>query len=117
MIKKELSKKAKMRRAFGITDVVIGFVFLVMILMSDGGIENNSRMMTVSWFLVWTGGLGILGARKFGITVASIVFYSLGILYNLSCIMLYPAHVVIATMLIVFLILVCVSLADKDSFK
>lgn len=117
MIKVKLNKKAKMRMAFGITTLIIGAIFLIMILTSDGGIENNSRMMAVSWLLFWSGGLGILGANKFGLTIASIVFYAIGILYNLSCVMLYPAHMVIAIMLIVFLVLICVSLADKASFK
>nr|DAE38071.1 MAG TPA: hypothetical protein [Bacteriophage sp.] len=111
-----LTKKAKMRLAFGITDLVIGVMFLALILTSKGGIENNSRMMCVSWLLVWAGGLGVLGTKKKGFTIAAIVFYVLGILYNLVCTMLYPAHIIIAAMLIIFLVLICISLSDKESF-
>lgn len=109
-------KYVKMRMAFGIVDMAIAIMFLAMILSSEGGIENNSRMMGVSWLLTWCGILQILGRHKKGFTIASIVFYSIGILYNLACVMYYPAHMVIVIFTTVFLILTSVSLADKASF-
>lgn len=106
----------KMRMGFGIADLTIGIMFLAMILTSDGGIENNSRMMGTSWFLIWCGMFSFLGKRKRWATITSIVFYSIGILYNISNSIYYPAHLLIALMMIVFLILTSISLAMKDSF-
>lgn len=106
----------KMRKAFGITDLVIGIMFFLMIISSDGGIENNSRMMMTSWFLIWCGILQMLGIHKRGFSIASIVFYSIGAIYNIFCILYYPAHLIIVIMMLVFLILTSVSMTDRTSF-
>lgn len=51
----KFNKKEKMCLAFGSTDLVLGIMFWAVILTSKGEIENNSKMMCVSWFLVWAG--------------------------------------------------------------
>lgn len=109
-------KYVKMRMAFGIVDMAIAIMFLAMILSSEGGIENNGRMMGVSWFLIWSGMSQILGRHRKGFTIAAIVFYSMGILYNLACVIYYPAHMIIVILTVVFLVLTSVSLADEASF-
>ena len=106
----------KMRKAFGITDLAIGVMFFLMIISSEGGIQNNNRMMGTSWFLLWCGGLQLIGTHRKGFTIASIVFYAIGIFYNLSFIASYPAHLILAVLMTVFLILTSVSISDRASF-
>ena len=107
----------KMRKAFGITDLAIGIMFFLMIISSDGGIENNGRMMGTSWFLLWCGGLQLIGLRRKGATIASIVFYTFGAMYNFACISQYPAHLVIVIIMTAFLILTAVSLDYDENFN
>ena len=106
----------KMRKAFGITDLVIGIMFFTMIISSDGGIQNNSRMMGTSWFLICCGILQLIGYHRKGFTIASIVFYSLGIIFNFVCMFQYAAHFFIVVIMTVFITLTSVSLSDKTSF-
>jgi ribosomal protein L37E len=54
------NKWSTMRKSFGIADLVIGIMFLIMILSSEGGIANTSRMMGASWFFIWCGILSLL---------------------------------------------------------
>ena len=110
------SRWIKVRKAFGITDLSIGIMFFLMIISSDGGIENNSRMMATSWFLVWCGILQLIGTHRKGFTIASIVFYSLGIIFNFVCMFQYAAHFFIVVIMTVFITLTSVSLSDKTSF-
>ena len=113
----QINKWTKMRKAFGITDLVIGIMFFLMIISSDGGRENNGRMMGTSWFLLWCGGLQLIGLRRKGATIASIVFYTFGAMYNFACISQYPAHLVIVIIMTAFLILTAVSLDYDENFN
>lgn len=112
-----VSKWAKMRFAFGITNLVVGLYFLFTILSSEGGIDNNTRMMVSAWFFSMTGLIALIGKQSKGLTITSIVFYSLGILYNLIMTFELASHVYLVIIMTVFLTLTCVSLKDSKSFK
>ena len=106
----------KVRANFSITNIIIGFIFLLAILKSDGGISGNTRMLASAWFLLVTGIVGFIGKRNKCLTIISIVFYSLGILYNLVMTFQLASHIYIVVFMTVFLTLTCVSLKDSKSF-
>lgn len=107
----------KIRMGFGIATLAVGIMFLLMIMTSKGGIENNIRMVGTAWFLLWCGFLGILGKRKRWATILSVVFYSIGILYNMIQSIFCTAHLFVALIMIVFLIFISISLTDRKGFK
>lgn len=107
---------AKIRAGFSITNITIGVFFVMTILLSEGGITNNTRMMTSAWFLLVTGIIGIIGKQNKGLTITSIVFYSLGIFYNLVMTFQLASHIFFVIIMTVFLTLTCVSLKDTKSF-
>lgn len=107
----------KMRTGFGITDLSLGIMLLIMVLQSEGGVANNSRIMGTSWFFIITGILCIIGKQNKGFTIASIVFYSLGIIYNLAMSFKVIAHFLFVIIMIVFLTLTAVSLSYRNSFN
>lgn len=107
----------KTRFSFGVTSLVIGILLFIMVITSSGGIRENSRIMGTSWFFTVCGLLGIFGKRKKWATVTSIVIYSFGIIYNLTMALQVIAHLFLAALMIVFLVLICVSLCEKNSFR
>ena len=106
-----------MRKGFGITDLVIGTLFMCLILGSEGGIENNMRMCVVSWFFIWCGLLDTFGYQRKWAIAASIPFYALGIICNFIFMFEYPAHLLLMGIMIVFLIFICISFTDKERFN
>lgn len=107
----------KTRFSFGVTSLIIGILFFIMVITSAGGIRENSRIMGTSWFFTVSGLLGIFGKRKKWATITSIAIYSFGIVYNLTMAFQVIAHLFLAALMIVFLVLICVSLCEKNSFQ
>lgn len=108
---------AGMRKGFGITDLVIGTLFMCLILGSEGGIGNNTRMCVVSWFFIWCGLLDTFGYQRRWAIAASIPFYVLGIIFNFVFMFEYPTHILLMGIMTVFLTFICISFTDKESFK
>lgn len=105
-----LNKTKKMIRGFGITDLFISFIFLLAVSTSEGGFPENTRIVAMAWFLLWCGIFNTFFCKKKWAAIVSIVFYSIGIVYNFLCGFLYPAHFFIMAFMIVFLVLISVNL-------
>lgn len=88
-----------------------------LILGSEGGIGNNMRMCAVSWFFIWCGLLDTFGYQRRWAIAVSIPFYVLGIIFNFVFMFEYPAHILLMGIMAVFLIFICISFTDKESFK
>ena len=110
------SKWIKTRFAFGITNLSLGVFFMFTIFSSEGGLATNTRTMASACFFVMTAIITIIGKQSKGLTITSIVFYSFGILYNLTACFIVPGHILLVIIMTVFLTLTCVSLKDKTSF-
>lgn len=107
----------KMRLSFGIVDIVIGLIFISMVLQSDGGVSANSRVMGMAWFLSVTGIISIIGMRRKTITIISLIFYVLGIVYNIVMSLQNVAHLFIVLLSIAFAVCTFISLIMKQDFK
>lgn len=105
----------KMRKGFGITNICLVFLFGVLLLNSEAGIQGNPRIVAMVWFMIWCGILGTFFSKKKWATIATIVFYSISILFNLLCVIEAFGHFFIVIMDIVFMALLCISLNKNNS--
>lgn len=110
------NKNIKMRMAFGIIDLILGWLLFIMVITSNGGVEGNIEVNASAWLLIFAGFFQLFGKRIKGLTITAIVFYSLGIFYTLFAIVRSPGCLIVCILMIVFLILTSISLKDKDSF-
>lgn len=110
------TKYTKMRKAFGIADLVIGCLTFLLILTSNEKIIGNMRIAGTSCFFIWCGVLQLWGLHKKSITITSIIFYFIGIIYNLFSAFMVPAHIVFILLMVVFLIFSSISLSDDKGF-
>ena len=113
------SKHAKkfilMRRTFNIINLILAGIICLISVNNHG--DNNNIFLAGGWIIGWTGLVGILGAERRGLTIASIVFYSFSILYTIFLSVDSVLYFFVAIMLIIFLSLTCISLANKNSFR
>lgn len=112
-----IDKYIKMRKCFSVIDFLLGLMFLIMILQSNGGIENNSRMMGTSWFFMVIGIVGFLGSKNKIITIFSLFLYGFAMIYNLFMAYEYIAHISLFLILLIFFIFICISFSSEKSFK
>lgn len=111
-IKRE-HKKSKMRKSFAITNLILFVLIFIAVLTSDSGIDGNSRMAICSLFLFWCGFIQICGTKRKDFTIATIVLYSITIVYNLIMIPVIPAHIIFVILESIFLIFTSISLSKK----
>ena len=114
-IKKE-HKKSKMRKSFAITNLILYIIIFIAVLTSDSGIDGNSRMAICSVLLFWCGFIQICGTKRKDFTIATIVLYSITIMYNIVMIPIKPiilGHILLAILEIIFLIFTSISLSKK----
>ena len=98
------NSKAKKLKLYGITDLIIGILLFLVIITSDGNIAGNMRMMGAAWFFLCCGVLHMLGLRKKEYSFICIIFYLIGILFNLLFSSMIFAHIIIVILMIVFLV-------------
>lgn len=75
--------------------LIFGIIIFLMVITSDGGITENTRMLGVSWLSIISGVFGIIGNSKKWSSTTSLVFYALNILYNAVHIPENKSHIVI----------------------
>lgn len=106
---------ANMRKGFGITTLVVGII-LFLIVNLRGELEKELLPFnSSSLFLIISGILQLIGVYKKGLTIATVVFYSIGVFYNIIHFNA-PTLLLVALLNTVFLILTAVSLTQKESF-
>lgn len=106
---------ANMRKGFGITTLVIGIMLFLIVNLQGELTRDLLPFNSSSIFLIISGILQLTGVYKKGLTIATIVFYSIGVFYNIIH-FIAPMLLFVAILNIVFLILTAISLTKKESF-
>lgn len=112
---RKIESFVKIRFWFGVSCLFLAGLFFLIAL--DLEPERAQEMFSFSFYLIFTGLFGISGKRNKGLTITSVIFYSISVLCALSITFKYPECGIVLVVLSVFLILVCVSLSCKNSFR
>ena len=116
--KREKNAWVKARMAFAIVNLVYGSHAFLMFMDIEGELAKDFSMAGLAGcFFLCCGILQLIGIRRRGFTIATIVFYSLGIMYNLIASLISPLNFCFASLMTIFLIFTAISLNDPKSFQ
>lgn len=104
----------KVRIVLNRITLIMGVFFLILILLSEGGLQGNTRMFGVVWFALVAGVLGLMGKKNNKISIASVVLYFIGAFYNIMMSFILPSHIIIFLIFLGFGTTLLVNVVNSD---
>lgn len=103
-----------MRKAFGIVDLVLCLLLILLAIAINDGFFIYSRIVGTCWFLACSGILNTFWSSGKWSTIISMVFYFFGVLYNLISAFETEVYLLIVVMSINFLAFNLISLKKMN---
>lgn len=105
--------KRKYLISISISLLLLGVLFFMMILTSNGGLNGNSRMAGASWFFIVSAIFGFVGYKFKGCAIAMVVLLYIGTAYNIVMTFEWKSNFLLAIISLVLAIVVNVKLGNE----